>query len=78
MKMNTFNLNIFHFNLLTNNKFVIISDNDVLSTSTISKTEEHSRLKDVEDSFEDRYMKVCFRSNFLDTRPSYFPFLMSL
>nr|XP_014270210.1 GRIP and coiled-coil domain-containing protein 2 [Halyomorpha halys] len=33
-------------------------DNDVLSTSTISKTEEHSRLKDVEDSFEDRYMKL--------------------
>lgn len=34
------------------------TDTDVLSTSTISKTEEYSRLKDVEDSFEDRYSKL--------------------
>lgn len=31
---------------------------EVMSTSTISKTEETSRLKDVEESFEDRYTKL--------------------
>ncbi|XP_071440553.1 GRIP and coiled-coil domain-containing protein 2-like isoform X2 [Hetaerina americana] len=31
---------------------------EVLSTSTISKTEEASRLRDVEESFEDRYTKL--------------------
>ncbi|XP_046392524.1 centromere-associated protein E-like isoform X2 [Ischnura elegans] len=31
---------------------------EVLSTSTISKTEEAARLRDVEESFEDRYTKL--------------------
>jgi hypothetical protein len=35
---------------------------EVLSTSTISRTEEAARLRDVEESFEDRYTKVFFIS----------------
>lgn len=37
---------------------VIISEGDVMSSSTISKAEECARLKDLEDSFEDKYTKV--------------------
>nr|XP_018909832.1 PREDICTED: GRIP and coiled-coil domain-containing protein 2 [Bemisia tabaci] len=33
-------------------------ENDTLSTSTISRTEEANRLKDIEESFEDRYAKL--------------------
>lgn len=33
-------------------------DGDGLSTSTVSKAEESARLKDIEDSFEDRYYKL--------------------
>ena len=42
-------------------KGIAMSDtagSEVLSTSTISKAEEMSRLKDLEESFEDRYTKV--------------------
>jgi len=31
---------------------------EMMSTSTVSRVEEHSRMKDVEDSFEDRYSKL--------------------
>lgn len=38
--------------------FSILTDGDVSSVGTVSKAEEISRLNDVEDSFEERYMKV--------------------
>ena len=31
---------------------------EMMSTSTVSRVEEQSRMKDVEDSFEDRYSKL--------------------
>ena len=34
------------------------SRSEVMSTSTVSKVEEISRMKDIEDSFEDRYAKL--------------------
>ena len=34
------------------------SRSEVMSTSTVSRVEEQSRMKDVEDSFEDRYSKL--------------------
>lgn len=34
------------------------SRSEIMSTSTVSRAEEFSRMKDVEDSFEDRYSKL--------------------
>ena len=34
------------------------SRSEIMSTSTVSRVEEFSRMKDVEDSFEDRYSKL--------------------
>merc|ERR1711915_39689 len=34
------------------------SRSEIMSTSTVSKAEEFNRMKDVEDSFEDRYSKL--------------------
>lgn len=39
-------------------------EGDHLSTSTVSKSEEAGRLKDVEESFEDRYCKVKYNKLF--------------
>lgn len=39
-------------------------EGDHLSTSTVSKAEEAGRLKDIEDSFEDRYCKVKYDEQF--------------
>lgn len=39
-------------------------EGDHLSTSTVSKAEEAGRLKDVEESFEDRYCKVKYNKLF--------------
>merc|ERR1719445_2078511 len=34
------------------------SRSEVMSTSTVSRVEEQNRMKDVEDSFEERYSKL--------------------
>ncbi|KAL1140309.1 hypothetical protein AAG570_000241 [Ranatra chinensis] len=36
------------------------TEGDVLSSSTINRTEEASRMKDIEESFEDKYVKLKF------------------
>ena len=33
---------------------------EVMSTSTISRAEDSQRMKELEDTFEERYMKVSF------------------
>lgn len=35
---------------------VELPNDDNMSTSTTSKLEEHSRMKDLDDSFEDKYV----------------------
>ncbi|XP_073843332.1 GRIP and coiled-coil domain containing 185 kDa [Musca autumnalis] len=41
-----------------NNADILDNQSDILSTSTISRAEELQRLKDVEDSFEEKYNKL--------------------
>jgi hypothetical protein len=36
---------------------------EVMSSSTISKAEENARLKDLEETFEERYTKVKYHIN---------------
>lgn len=38
---------------------------EVMSTSTISRADETQRMKEMEDTFEDRYMKVSTVFHFL-------------
>lgn len=35
------------------------TNTEVSSTFSLSRAEEQSRMKDLEDSFEDKYTKVC-------------------
>lgn len=36
--------------------------NEDMSTSTISKAEEHSRMKDLDETFEEKYENIFSRS----------------
>lgn len=41
------------------------AQSEAMSTSTISRAEDTQRMKELEDTFEERYMKVRFLLSFL-------------
>lgn len=47
------------------------TQSEVLSTSTISRADDSQRMKELEDTFEERYMRVSKAGHHIITTPSF-------